>query len=128
MKLFCDMDGVLVRQTSMQGFHLMPWMADGKELWAFIKQHNPILLTQVREERFGATAQEKLLWINRELGPAVPVIFTPDSRGKGPFASHGAILIDDDVVRHGPGWTARGGMLVRHTCAAETIRQLRKVL
>lgn len=127
MKLYCDMDMVLVRQTAMQGFNLMPWMQDGKELWAFIKPHKPTLITQVREERFGATAHEKLIWINRELGADVPVIFTPDSRGKGPFARPGDILIDDGH-KHCEAWQGAGGTAILHRAAGTTIAQLCKLL
>ena len=59
MKIYCDMDMVLVHQTGREGFDKFPWMPDGRELWDAIKVHAPILLTQVRESRFGATVAEK---------------------------------------------------------------------
>lgn len=127
MRLFCDMDMVLVHQKAAIGFDAFPWMPDGKLLWGFIKAHRPTLLTQVREERFGLTAQEKLKWINRELGPQVPVIFTPDSRGKGPFARPGDLLIDD-ADKHCADWRANGGVAVQHRSAEKTIAALQAIL
>lgn len=120
------MDMVLVHQTASHGFDKMPWMRDGKELWEYIRGYSPILLTQVRESRFGENCREKLTWINRELGN-VPVIFTPDSRGKGPFARKGDILIDDSEV-HCAAWEQGGGVAIRHRYAKETARVLTPLL
>ena len=113
MKLYCDMDMVLVRQIAREGFDRFPWMDGGKELWAAIKGLRPILLTQVRGDRFGKTAEEKLTWIDRELGAGVAVIFTPDSRGKGPFARPGDVLIDDSTD-HCAAWQKNGGTPILH--------------
>lgn len=126
MKIFCDMDMVLVKQTGPIGFDRMPWMPDGHELWDAIKAARPILLTQVRVEAFGQIAKEKLSWIDRELGSAVPVIFTPDTRGKGPFAAAGHVLIDD-AQKHGDAWALRGGTFVLHRASVDTIRRLRSL-
>ncbi len=121
------MDMVLVRQTGTEGFDRMPWMPDGKTLWESIKAHRPILLTQVRESRFGLNCAEKLAWINRELGASVPVIFTPDSRGKGPFARPNDVLIDDSA-KHCDSWRKAGGSAIEHRSAEVTIRELRLLL
>lgn len=117
------MDMVLVRQTGRDGFDRMPWTSDGKALWAYIEKRSPILLTAVRDERFGRIAEEKLVWINRELGAGVPVIFAPKSRGKGPFARAGDVLIDDSKT-HCSDWENGGGLAVLHRSALDTIDKL----
>lgn len=122
--IYCDMDGVLVHQTRGEQFDTLPWMVGGKDLWNVLAGRQVIILTQVKHnQRFGLTAQEKLAWIDRELGPAVPVIFTPSSRGKGHFARHGDVLIDDDA-RHGAAWKEAGGQFIQHTVAPVTIAAL----
>jgi len=126
-RIYCDMDMVLVHQTSGERFDIMPWMPGGKELWQFLSGRNVILLSQVKQKRFGLTAAEKLAWIDRELGPDVPVIFTPDSRGKGPFARAGDVLIDD-AEKHCNDWAVNGGIAIRHLNVEATIFSLRPYL
>ena len=127
MRLYCDMDMVLVHQTASHGFDAMPWMQGGKELWQFIKPFRPTLLTQVRESRFGDNCLEKLRWIQRELGNGVPVIFAPDSVGKGPYARAGDILIDD-ADKHCQDWHLAGGKFVMHRSADLTIATLKRMV
>ena len=127
MRIFCDMDMVLVHQTSSEGFDRMPWFKDGKLLWEAIKGRAPILLTQVRESRFGLSSHEKLVWIKRELGVGTPVIFTPDSVGKGPHARPGDVLIDDSV-KHCADWRNGGGSPILHRSLTDTLSQLNAIL
>ena len=96
MKLFCDMDGVLVKQTGRDGFDLMPWMPDGKDLWAFIAPLKPTILSMLPNANIARCEPQKRAWCARELGAEVAVVITPDSIGKGPHATPGAVLIDDD--------------------------------
>jgi hypothetical protein len=122
------MDGVLVRQTGRERFDLMPWMPDGKALWAFIAPLKPTLLSMRPNAVLEIGTLEKKEWARRELGPDVPVIVVPDRTGKSPHATPGAILIDDDVHRHAPAWIAKGGVYVHHVSAAETIKRLTVML
>lgn len=128
MRIFCDMDGVLVRQTGRADFHKMPWMPDGKELWAFIAPLRPTILSMLRPDIYEQCAPQKKEWVRRELGPDIEVVVTPDRIGKGPYAMPGAVLIDDDKFRHRPGWEKNGGIYVHHTSAAESIRRLKVLL
>ena len=121
------MDMVLVHQLSSEGFDKFPWMNGGRQLWDFIKGYSPILLTQVRESRFGRSSEEKLIWIKRELGAGIPVIFTPDSVGKGPHARAGDILIDDSI-KHCADWQAKGGTIVLHSGAHSSIMKLKALI
>lgn len=125
MKLFCDMDGVLVHQTGRDRFDKMPWMPDGRQLWDAIKGSNPTILSMLRPDIYEKCAPEKRAWCARELGADVPVIVTPDRVGKGPYSEPGAILIDDDVHRHAVDWRKGGGLYLHHRAAHSTIAALR---
>lgn len=128
MKLFCDMDGVLVHQTGRDGFDKMPWMPDGRALWEFIAPLRPTILSMLPTANYERCAPQKRVWCARELGADVEVIITPDNIGKGPHATPGAVLIDDGQIRHQPDWLKHGGIFVHHTSAAKSIEQLRKLL
>lgn len=128
MNIFCDMDGVLVHQTGRDGFDTMPWMPGGRVLWAFIAPLKPTILSMLRDDNYERCAPQKRAWCARELGADVPVIITPDSTGKGPHAIPGAVLIDDGVMRHAPGWVKNGGIFLHHVSAAETIKRLRVMM
>ncbi len=128
LKLFCDMDGVLVKQTGRDGFDAMPWMPDGKDLWTFIAPLKPTILSMLPDANMARCEPQKRSWCARELGADVPVIITPDSAGKGPHASRGALLIDDGLMRHAPAWIAAGGVFLHHRSAPETIKSLKVML
>ena len=128
MRLFCDLDGVLVLQTGRDNFDKMPWMPDGNVLWQFLAPRKPTILSMLRPDIYERCAPQKRAWCARELGAEVAVVITPDSIGKGPHATPGAVLIDDDYHRHGPAWVKHGGVYVHHTSAANSIKQLRALL
>jgi hypothetical protein len=128
VRLFCDMDGVLVRQTGRDGFDSMPWMPDGKVLWQFIAPFRPTILSMLPREKMTRCEPEKQAWCLRELGPDVAVIVTPDNLGKGPHSSPGAILIDDGLMRHQPDWLKGGGIFLHHVSAEKTIERLKQIL
>jgi hypothetical protein len=127
VKILCDMDGVVVKQTGRDGFDRMPWMPDGRALWEFIAPLKPTMLSMLPDDSMKRCEPQKREWCARELGPDVAVIITPDSRGKSEYATRGAVLIDDSVM-HADGWARRGGIFVRHTSARDTIARLQALM
>lgn len=107
LRIFCDMDGTIVDQAGPR-YDLMQWKGGGQAIWQRIAPHKPIILSQIRDERYGEIAAQKMIWVKRELGVGVPCIFTPDSVGKAPFCTPGAILIDDAATTV-QAWHAAGG-------------------
>lgn len=123
------MDGVLVRQTGSDGFDKMPWMPDGRDLWDFIKQFEPSLLSQLPDETYARCAPQKIAWAARELGAYVSALIVKRSIGKArDYANPDAILIDDAAYTHGKLWTAAGGQFIHHVTSAKTIQSLRGIL
>ena len=151
-KLYCDMDGVIVdfehgynRLTGRDapGFSSpydknefwsaitkagaefwadLEWMPDGQQLWDYIKQYNPKLLTAPSMDP--SSKEGKLQWIEKHI-PGTKAIFK-QAKYKQELASPNAILIDDreDNIER---WIEAGGIGIRHTSAQSTIKQLQKL-
>ena len=98
----------------------LPWMPDGKQLWDYIKQYNPDLLSAPSREE--SSKMGKRIWVKREL-PGVKLILRSADR-KQEFATPNSILIDDraDNIQR---WKDAGGIGIVHTSAADTIQQLK---
>jgi predicted kinase len=151
-KVYCDMDGVLVdfehgydRLTGRKapGFSSpydktdfwaaitkagaefwadLEWMEDGQQLWNYIKQYNPTLLTAPSREKSSEIGKQE--WIDKNI-PSAPVEFR-QAHKKQELASPNAILIDDreDNIER---WIEAGGIGIRHTSAASTIKKLNQL-
>lgn len=121
--IFCDLDKVLVNQTSRKRFDLMDWMPDGRELWAFLAPLQPTILSQLMADIYDVSKPEKLIWCARELGPDVRVIVVRGEEGKHYHSGPGHILIDD-TEGHRANWVRRGGTFILHRTASESIAEL----
>jgi predicted kinase len=151
-KVYCDMDGVIVdfergyndlTGKEAPGVHStydktdfwssitkagakfwadLNWMPDGKELWNYIKQYNPKLLTAPSREKSSEIGKKE--WVKKHL-PSTPVIFK-QAKYKKDLAEPNAILIDDrkDNIQQ---WIDAGGIGIRHTSTSSTIEQLKKL-
>ena len=151
-KLYCDMDGVLVdfergyndltgKQTpgvdstydkndfwssitkaGAKFWAELNWMSDGQQLWDYIKQYNPKLLTAPSREQSSEIGKQE--WVNNNI-PGTPVVFK-QAKDKKDLAEPNAILIDDrkDNIQQ---WIDAGGIGIRHTSTESTIKQLQKL-
>ena len=146
-KIYCDMDGVLVdfdkgykdltgteasfdtdpkqfwEPISKAGAAFwikLKWMPDGKQLWDYIKQYNPDLLSAPSREE--SSKMGKRIWVKRELPGAKLILRSADRKQE--FATPNSILIDDraDNIQR---WKDAGGIGIVHTSAADTIQQLK---
>lgn len=151
--IFCDLDGVLVDLDkefekfgygtpeecvekygkkafwdlikSTEHFWLnMEWMPDGKQLWDFVKEYNPtILTTPAKDSTDPHCVEDKKKWVEREIGD-VEVIM---SFNKAEHAKPNAILIDDMEKNIKP-WETSGGIGILHVSAQESIKKLQKII
>lgn len=108
----------------------MPWMKGGKELWKFIKDKNPHILTSVGRSLHGPGRKRKIgkeIWVKRELGEQYLINMTvvPDKRLKANFAKHNAVLIDDEK-QNIDDFVQAGGMGILHKTARNTIIKLKE--
>ena len=110
----------------------LDWMPDGKQLWDYIKEYNPYVLTAPSvnfdipfEERYkienNESMQGKTEWVQRL--PNMRKIYFRSAQRKADFAGPNKILIDDrkDTI---DSWNANGGIGILHTSTANTIKQL----
>jgi PAS domain-containing protein len=114
----------------------LDWMPDGKQLWDYIKEYNPYVLTAPSvnfdipfEERYklenNESMQGKTEWVQRL--PNMKKIYFRSAQRKADFAGPNKILIDDrkDTI---DSWNANGGIGILHTSTANTIKQLETIL
>lgn len=150
--VFCDMDGVLTNmvkhyydltgkdledrvnnkkwyrdvQGNIEFWENMIWLDDGKELWDYIKQFNPCILTSPCLD--SACKKGKIAWVKRDLGDNVPIIvalkkhlvFNQPTLNK-------KILIDDKEKNTLP-WEELGGVSVLHINASDSVSKLKVIL
>ena len=131
VKIYCDMDGVLVHQTGRDGFDQMPWAVDGRELWDYVKQFRPTILSQLSPDIYDRGRAQKRVWCDRELGRDVLLIVARAwyyETAKYEYAEHGAVLIDDHEEQHAAEWIARGGVFIHHQDARTTILKLKDMM
>jgi hypothetical protein len=113
----------------------LDWMPDGKQLWDYIKDYNPYVLTAPSvnfdipfEERYkienNESMQGKTEWVQRL--PNMRKIYFRSAARKADFAGPNKILIDDrkDTI---DSWNANGGIGILHTSTANTIKQLQEL-
>lgn len=114
----------LARSTDF--YDSLPWMSDGKELWSFVRNFSPRILTGL--PRGNWAEPQKRSWCARELGVDVPVL-TCLSRDKAKLASLHCqedarpVLIDDRISLK-ESWEAIGGIFVYHQNALSSIAAL----
>lgn len=149
--IFCDMDGVLVdfkrgaekiqsdllkqdpsvywpiinrlRAAFWAG---LDWMPDGQELWSYLRLISvPWLLTAMPRDSHADVG--KHMWVKKHLGNAfVPRTILCFRREKKLWAGRQNILIDDtEITIHE--WKKCGGLGILHTCAKDSIAQLRVI-
>ena len=149
-QVYCDMDGVLtdfeLGYEKLTGIDLkgefqkgsdfwdpiskagvgfwagLQWMPGGKELWAYLKPFNPILLSAPSREQSSRIG--KAVWVKHKI-PGTKLILRY-AKQKQQLATPESILIDDRQVNIDQ-WEAAGGIGILHTSTANTIQQLQKL-
>ena len=150
-KIYCDMDGVLVdfesgyekltgidlkgeyrpgvedfwkpiEQAGVKYWASLKWMPDGKQLWGYIKQYTPELLSAPSKSESSKIG--KYVWVKNNL-PGTKLILRYASQ-KQQLATPESILIDDRQVNIDQ-WEAAGGIGILHTSADNTISQLKEL-
>lgn len=164
-QVYCDMDGVVadfegyvkntfnmdkIRDVDWEEripknvFAIIPPKADAYELWNYIKDYDPIMLTAAPSERkapehFARAAEDKTEWMAKYFGLPADRMRVVQRQDKKQFATDGRdktpnILIDDYIknveeFRAGPQGVSitGGGIAIHHTSASNTIMQLKNL-
>jgi 5'(3')-deoxyribonucleotidase len=100
----------------------LDWQPGGQELWNYIKQYTPYILTAPTYNP--ESKQGKREWVQR-LDGMKNIYFKP-ARFKQELSGKNRILIDDraDTINN---WNTSGGIGILHTSAANTIEQLKQL-
>jgi hypothetical protein len=100
----------------------LDWMPDGEQLWKYIKNYSPSILSAPSREKSSRVGKE--IWIRTNI-PGTELILKPAPE-KQELAEPNAILIDDrkDNIQQ---WKDAGGIGILHTSANDTIKQLQKL-
>ena len=156
IKIFCDMDGVLVdlmgsikkhlgtiklNQGVIDGFFHgeagtgtefwaeAGWESGGKQLWRFIKQYKPQILSACpsvccNDEK---VIKGKVLWCRDNLRIQKNQVNIVQRKDKKNFAGKDIILIDDHKknIRE---WESAGGTGILHVNTNSTIKQLKGLI
>jgi 5'(3')-deoxyribonucleotidase len=111
----------------------LPWMDGGRELWEYIRQFNPRILTSPMD-RGGkrGSLEGKELWLNENLGlDNIRELIFEHNKYEYALDEDGKpnILIDDFMAKIGP-WRKAGGIGIHHPDAnvSETIDALKEEL
>lgn len=149
MKIYCDLDGVLVNfdkgYYNLTGIDIknkyvedikfwepinnagadfwinLEWMDDGKYLWNYIKKYKPIILSKPSLDISSKIG--KTFWTSFHLPPSTKLILT---QKKEKYCRKGDILIDDmdDNIFL---WKKVGGIGIKHINTQDTIKQLKNL-
>ena len=100
----------------------LEWEFDGKELWNYIKDYNPFILTA--PTRNPESKEGKTYWVQNNIGPVKKLIFAYSFK-KPEYSKKNHILIDDrqETITD---WIARGVICIFHNSTSDTIKQLKQ--
>ena len=100
----------------------MPWMSDGKQLWNYIKNYDPTLLSS--PSRSNSSRMGKRIWRKRNL-PSTKLVLAQAAK-KQNYANPNSILIDDRESNIDQ-WVKAGGIGILHTDTASTVNKLKEL-
>lgn len=111
-------------------WHTLPWMPGGQQLWSYISNYEPHILSAYVEHATDPNCiPGKRSWAISHLGLPTSRINLVKRREKQNFAKvngEPALLIDD-YIKNINQFKARGGYGILHTSTANTISELKKL-
>jgi hypothetical protein len=127
----------LIDEAGVSFWENLPWMKDGRELWDYLSQYDPIILSSPSRNRSSITG--KMAWARKNLGisqdkpttssknwdPSSKIIL---SSQKQLFARSKDDILIDDTRKKLDKWTAAGGTGVFHNDATDTIRVIEEII
>jgi hypothetical protein len=102
--------------TAPDFYFSLPLMDDAMELFEAVRHTNPVILTGLPHGNWAAG--QKVRWAAKHF-PGTRIITTM-ARDKRDHAREGDVLVDDQDKHRDP-WTAKGGIFIHHTSAADSI-------
>jgi len=104
----------------------LEWQPGGKQLWAYIRQYNPDILTSPMDKKgHNESLEGKLIWVEKNLGLSPDKVNFAHDKWKYAQSEDGkpSVLIDDFETKVKP-FTEAGGIGILHLGARNTIKIL----
>jgi len=113
---------IIDHQIGLRFWRGMPWMPEGKELWAYIKPYKPTLLTA--PSWHNSSREGKKLWVDDHIS-GTPIIFKQADK-KSDLSGPNKILIDDreDTIMN---WKHKNGIGILYTTTEQAINELKQL-
>ena len=110
-------------------FATLPWMVDGKRLWAYISKYQTEILSAHTKSWQPSSKEDKMSWIKSNMSPKPTEINLVLRHEKQDYAMRNGIpnILIDDYDQNIKEWQAKGGIGILHKNAADTIAQLKKL-
>ena len=104
-------------------------MPGSKKLFEFTKKYSPIVLTGIPTSDPIRSAQQKVIWVKKNLGLSKNRIITLPSAEKQKFATTNGVpnVLIDDREKNIKRWTDAGGEAILHTSVSKSINSLKKL-
>lgn len=105
----------------------LDWMPDGKQLWSYVQQYNPTILTGPMGPN---SKRGKLKWCSRELGLGknkVVITHTKHEEVRTVLKKGLIPVLIDDLPKYVVPFSNAGGIAIHHSNAATTIEELQKI-
>ena len=112
----------LIHDVGMAWWAFLEWTNDGKQLWDYLKQYNPTILSSPGTQNIQTVIKGKEGWIKRNLENHKDYII---DRNKEHYANDKSILIDD-MESNIDRWEKAGGIGILHKSTAQTIKELER--
>jgi len=110
-------------------FAHLPWMTDGKRLWAYITRYGAHILSAHTKSWQPTSKPDKMAWIKANMSPIPHNIHLVLRKDKQKYAKLNGIpnILIDDYPPNIKEWNAAGGIGILHTSAEDTIQRLKKL-
>jgi len=114
-------------QDNEEFWATLPLTDDGLELWAYISEFGPYILTAPMQGE--GSKRGKDIWIEDHLSPKPLKVFKSHEKYSLAFDESGQpnVLIDDFEINTTP-WEQAGGIAILHTSTNSTIQQLEELM
>ena len=107
-------------QDDFEFWKNLDWTPDGKQLWSHIKDKSPQIIILTSPMRGEGSRDGKVEWVKNNLGSQYKVILEED---KWKYSGDNKLLIDDFLTNIEP-WAEKGGIVVHHQNASDSIAEL----